>query len=171
MAIINNLKVVGTSLPVRQSRISMIVDGSPVFFKPEPGNAYDPLAIAVVNEKGHLGYIGKGDPQREQIRKALENGFVVARGNVVGGFRKRDGSYASYGLRVQWYSVDAAYRIHEFMKDEAEDDPVQRKRKNTAQKPKREGKEYKEILVKYKRHHKTRLSWHELEAIKERRSA
>ena len=165
---INTLKVVGTSLPVRQSRIGMLVDGAPVYFKPEPTNAYDPLAIAVVNERGHLGYIGRDDPQREQIRKALANGFVIARGMVVGGFRKRDGSYASYGLRVQWYAVDALSGFADFMdQEDAEELKACSKRGNTAQKPKRTGKEYKEVLVKVKRHHKLRLSYHELEALKE----
>lgn len=102
--------VAGVSFGVRQSRIARLVEGAPVFIVPEPNNKYDPMAIAVLNEDGeHLGYVGRNDPQREEIRKALSEGFVISRAMIVGGFKKRDGSIASLGLRVQWYVVDPMF--------------------------------------------------------------
>lgn len=174
---IHSLRVVGTSFDCRQQRIAELEANAPVYFKPEPGNKYDPLAIAVVSEAGeHLGYVPQYadaqrtilNKQREQIRTALSNGFVVARANKTGGFEKRDGSRASYGLVVQFYAVSAMYG-YDGGKDEEEEN-IALRRKNTAQKPKRESKTYKEVLVKYKRHHKERLTWHEMEALKERRA-
>ena len=166
-AIIKTLKVVGTTYEARQSRIAKMEDLAPVTFKLEPNNGYDPKAIAIINEAGeHLGYIGKDDAQREVIRVALRNGFVVARAQKVGGYRKYDGSKASYGLRVQWYPVSALYGYAENHKEE-ETDEVQKPRKNSAQAPKRKGNEWKDQV---KRHHKGRYTWQEIEAIKERRA-
>ena len=167
MAIIKTLKVVGTTYEARQSRIAEMEELAPVTFKLEPGNTYDPKAIAIVNEAGeHLGYVGRDDEQREVIRLALRNGFVVARAQKVGGFKKYDGSRASYGLRVQWYPVSAMYGFADNHKDENEE-TIQRKRKNSAQAPKRKGNEWKDQV---KRHHKGRYTWQEIEAIKERRA-
>lgn len=120
--IILTLAVVGVTYGVRQSRIAKLSDGAPVYFALEPNNSYDPLAIAVLNEAGeHLGYVGRNDPQREKIRKALSEGFVVARATVVGGFTKRDGRVASLGLRVQWYGIDPMFNF-EGKDEEAEPD-------------------------------------------------
>lgn len=144
-ASIFTIRAVGTTFGCRQERIAAMEDGDPVFFKPEPGNKYDPLAVAIINESGeHLGYIGRNDNSREEIRHALSHGFVVARAQKVGGFKKYDGSTASYGLRIQWYAVSALYGMAENMNKDEEDVAVTSPRKNTAQQRKEyEGAKYK----------------------------
>ena len=104
---VNSIKVVGTSFGVRQFRIEALEEGAKVLFIPEPNNSYDPLAIAVKTFDGeHLGYVGRNDPRREEIRSLISSGFVVARACKTGGFKKWDGSKASYGLVVQYYGID-----------------------------------------------------------------
>lgn len=173
---IHSLRIVGTSYDCRQQRIAALEDNAPVYFKLEPGNLYDPLAIAVVSKSGeHLGYVPRYadrecrilNRQREQIRTALANGFVIARASKTGGFTKRDGSKASYGLIVQYYTVSGLYGFHEGEKEEEADIIVTSKRRNSAQAPKRKGNEWKDQV---KRHHKGRYTWQEIEAIKERRA-
>ena len=161
------ISAVGVTYDARQKRIAALEDGAFVYFKREPNNAYDPKAIAIVTEAGeHLGYVGRNDPRREQIRYALENGFVIARAQKVGGFKKWNGSTASLGLRIQFYTVNAMYAWED--KLEENDSPIPMRRKNTAQAPKRTGNEWRDEV---KRHHKGRYSYHEIEAFKERRSA
>ena len=158
------ISVVGVTFDARQKRIAALEDNAPVFFKAEPHNGYDPKAIAVLNEAGeHLGYVAKTDPKREQIRHALENGFVIARASKVGGFRKWNGSTAALGLRVQFYAVAAMYRWEQ--KDEEPEIESGYKRRNTPQKAKRKGNEWKDEV---KRHHKGRYTYHEIEELKRR---
>lgn len=148
---IHSLRLVGTTYDCRQQRIAALEDNAPVYFKLEPGNLYDPLAIAVVSESGeHLGYVPRyadrechiPNRQREQIRTALANGFVIARASKVGGFTKRDGSKASYGVVVQYYTVSALYGFHEGEKEEEADIMISR-RSNTTQKQKAYSNKYK----------------------------
>lgn len=131
----------------------------------EENNLKDPLAIAVLDEKGNrLGYVGKDDPAREIIRLALGCGELHARvAHILNYGESKSGKKYSIGLRIEY-----AWRL---MKDgdyttTTWDKPML---PNTEQKPKRRSKTYKEALVKYKRHHPERLSYHELQAIKERR--
>lgn len=169
---IHSLRAAGTTFDCRQQRIAAMPDSAPVYFKAEPGNTYDPLAIAIVNEAGeHLGYIPQYadrdrrilNRQREQIRTALANGFVVARAAKTGGFTKRDGTRASYGLLVQYYAVSSMYGFRAGEKDEDEEAVVSRKRGNSAQAPKRRGNEWKDRV---KRHHKGRYTYQQIMELK-----
>jgi len=161
------ISAVGVTYDARQKRIAAMEDGAFVYFKREPNNSYDPLAIAILNEDGeHLGYVGRNDPRRAQIRCALEGGFVIARAQKVGGFKKWNGTTASYGLRIQFYTVDSFYKYEP--KDEDESVPSTQKRKNSAQKPKGNTKPWKDQM---RRHHKGRYTYHEIEAMKERSAA
>jgi len=123
--LINTIPVVGVTYDARQQRIAALEEGALVFFKAEPHNKYDPQAVAVLNENGeHLGYVGRNDPKREQIRCALANGFVVARALKVGGFKKWDGTRATYGLRVQFYTVNWMYGFANIEDKDKDDDEL-----------------------------------------------
>jgi len=119
-------------------------EGAPVFFVPEPNNSYDSDAISIRTESGDvLGYIGRNDENRERVRRALSDGFVVARALKVGGFTQYNGSKASFGLRIQWYKVDAMYGWEQ-CKDEDEE-VIASVRSNSKQKR----KSYT-VAIKYK---------------------
>lgn len=138
----------------RQSIISTMNEGDRVRLVEEPTNKYDPLAIAIATSDGRVvGYIGQDDPDREQIREMIGRNVFLRVIEILGREMYKP---TVQGLRL---AIE-------------EDEPqavLMPQKKHTEQKPKRKGKEYKEALVKYKRHHKERLSFHELEAIKEGR--
>lgn len=159
--IIRTIKVVGTTFECRQKRIAALDEDAPVFFKEEKGNSYDPKAIAVLSEDGqHLGYIGRDDPRREEIRTLMGDGWVIARARKVGGFVRYDGCKASLGLRVQYYGVPADYGW--VPKDEDDEPEVQSFFRDPIQKRKT-SKRWKDEV---KRHHKGRLTYQQIEEIK-----
>ena len=147
----------------RQSLIEKLEVGDFVRLVEEPTNPTDKLAIAICNDDGKtLGYIGKNDPMREPIRRAMRHdNFFATIVAIPGRYPEKKKDY-SEGLRISVGNV---------IKDGDNTTATWNKpdRPNTEQMPKRTSKVYKEALVKYKRHHPERLSWHELEALKERR--
>ena len=160
---IYTIAVVGTTFECRQKRIAALEDGAAVFFKQEHNNSYDPQAIAVLAEDGsHLGYIGRNDPRREEIRRLQANGFVIARAMKIGGFRKYNGVKANLGLRVQYYGVPADYGFQPKDEDEAEEffckyhAPIQKRKKKD--------KRYKDEMRRCKR----RFSYPEIQEMKRR---
>jgi hypothetical protein len=77
-----------------------IVDAMMVW---EPTNRYDPNAIAVQMDGQTCGYLARADAKR--YRPVMEwcqsEGFVpVVRGDVHGGFRQPDGTWADFGIRL-----------------------------------------------------------------------
>ncbi len=192
--------VAGVTFDVRQERIKEMHDGESVWFVLEPGNKYDPNAIAVLNSKGeHLGYIPRysdkfkqiPNPMVKTIREAMEHNFINGVATIVGGHKKwlpLDAEvpcgakvlYESekwrqiqmpYGLRVEFCKVNPLYGMAKYLKLEDENDlPMKRVEKRREQKAKRHGKEYRDVLVKQKRKHPQKFTYHEIEAIKERRA-
>jgi len=157
------IKAWGVTFDSRQALIADLEVGDFVQFVEEPTNPKDNLAIAICNDDGEtLGYIGKNDPMREPIRRAMRHdNFFATIVAIPGRYPEKKKDY-SEGLRISVGNVikDGDNTSTTFNKPN---------HPHTEQKPKRKGKEYKEALVKYKRHHKERLSFHELEAIKEGR--
>ena len=105
MAKVFVFRAVGVTVENRQELIHEYPrkGGAPVILVEEPTNPYDPLAIAVLNERGEkLGYVGRNDVVRPTLYLALGMCEVHARATRIGGFVRKDGSKASYGLEVEF---------------------------------------------------------------------
>ncbi len=75
-----------------------IVDAAMVW---EPKNKYDPNAIAIQVGGVTCGYLVKADAKRYRpvMERCRDQGFTpVVRGDIRGGFRQDDGTWAHYGI-------------------------------------------------------------------------
>lgn len=100
----------GVTYEGRQDKIAKIRGNEPVRALPEPTNQFDPNAISIlVACQGvimHVGYMPKEQAQIFAPRMAGEgmDGRII---RVTGGVKKYDGSYASFGLIVEFDLPDA----------------------------------------------------------------
>lgn len=162
------IKAVGVTFPNedgtnRQELLKELRKHDPIQLVEEPWNVADPNAIAIKNKRGEvLGYVGKNDPNKAQLKVAL--GVCEVHSRVA---HVLDYGYASNGKRYSiGLRVEACWRLQ---KDGDYDRPVaEPTRKNSEQKPKRKGNEWRDEV---KRRRKARLTYQEIQAIKERRSA
>ena len=58
----------------RQEIIANLKSGDTAWFVPEPENPRDEYAMAIFTDKGQIGYMKRGSPLRNMVRKKLENG-------------------------------------------------------------------------------------------------
>lgn len=104
MRTLHNVKVSGVTYEGRQEHLAKLEGNEPVRLVPEPTNAYDPNAIAVmIAVKGdvlHCGYIPK--ELAAQIAPVMEGeSFDCSIEAVTGGFELSNGDFAAYGLRLK----------------------------------------------------------------------
>lgn len=161
--------VTGVTFGKRQNAIAELENGDPLFFKRETGNPYDREAIAILDTQGrHIGYLpnkpSSAHEFKHMIFRCMDDGIF----NVIA-CQKR-GGYAdkAYGISVKFYFIPNDYLLRGMEAKDADDPVPLPKRKNTTQKPKRTGNEWKDQI---KRRHKGRYSYHEIEAFKERSAA
>lgn len=117
-----SLPVVGVTFGKRQSVIASLRNGDPLYFKPEPHNAYDPKALAIVTESGeHVGYIARTCSIRDQLLDILNDrtGFI----NAIAA-RKRGGGDWSWGIDVKFYIIPAAYLMRNAVTKDEDEEPV-----------------------------------------------
>ena len=75
----------------------------------EPSNPFDPHAVAVSVGGRVVGYLAKADAAawRPVLAWYAERGITpVARGDVLGGWRKNDGTWADFGITLHVASPD-----------------------------------------------------------------
>lgn len=106
-AIVSN--VAGVTFEGRQDIIEMMIGDEIIRLQPEPENQYDPNAIAVMvafppearmpvskvgyiprNQAADYAPLMEGEPMQGRVRE------------ITGGFMKRDGTQASYGLIIEF---------------------------------------------------------------------
>ena len=118
------LPIVGVTFGKRQKVIASIENGEPLFFKREPGNTYDPEALAIVTSNGdHVGYIGRNEPMRRTLNSFLDtrSGMLIAR---LCGKRGGYGKY-SYGASVEFYAIPSDRLMLRWSnKEEPETEPL-----------------------------------------------
>ncbi len=98
-------KVAGVTFDGRQAVIGNLDISDPVQLRPEPENAYDKNAIAVLvahdEHVWHVGYMPKSEAAL--YASILDGESLIGRNfDITGGFEKSDGSKASYGLIVEF---------------------------------------------------------------------
>lgn len=97
-------KVAGVTFEGRQLVLEVTRVGDPVMLRPEPSNKYDPHAIAVwvAHEDAaalQIGYVPK--EIAAEIAPAIEGESLLGKVfEITGGFKKWDGSFASYGCII-----------------------------------------------------------------------
>lgn len=99
-----HVKVAGVSYEGRQAHLARLTGKEPVRLVPEPTNAYDPNAIAVMiavdGKVLHCGYIPR--EIAATVAPSMEGeSFDCNIEAVTGGFEYDDGEIANYGLRLQ----------------------------------------------------------------------
>jgi len=98
-------KVAGVTFYNRQSVLAEAKTGQCVLFRPEPENPFDANAIAVwlaqdVGGAKNIGYLPRD--MAAEIAPAIEGESLLGRVfEITGGFEKRDGSIANYGVIVE----------------------------------------------------------------------
>lgn len=160
--------IAGVSYFKRQSVIAELNDGDPLFFKRERGNPYDPEAVAVLDiHDRHVGYLPNKPQEAHEFKEMIFNSMDKGRINAIA-YAKRGGyNGKNYGISVRFFFIPDEYFLRGYEAKDDDDEPVKPKRKNSAQAPKRKGYEWKDEV---KRHHKGRYTYHEIEALKERKA-
>lgn len=104
MKTLHNIRVAGVTYDGRQEHLAKLEGNEPVRLVPEPTNAYDPNAIAVMiavkGEVLHCGYIPK--ELAKDIAKFLDGESLdCSIEAVTGGFLLSNGDTAAFGLRLK----------------------------------------------------------------------
>lgn len=98
-------KVAGVTYEGRQALIAQLRGHEPCRLQPEPTNAYDPNAIAVMvavapGSVWHIGYLPR--ELAAQVAPHLEGeALMVKIAEIVGGFETYDGDTAALGVRLR----------------------------------------------------------------------